>query len=191
MTKIIIIEGQDNTGKDTLIRGLESLENTTTKQYHFTSPEKYLPDVEDKKVAQYTQFSDIFKNVREDVKSKQYDLIILNRSHIGEWVYGPIYRGTNSEWIFDEFEIEYEDIIRQSTLFLLLAPPELSINYDDGLSHSTKVTDKKREQRLFIEAFSKSSIKNKMIVGVHKQGTSEFRDKKDILKDVTNFINYE
>lgn len=187
MTKIIIIEGQDNTGKDTLIKSLSN-KRLSIKEYHFTSPEKYNPNIEDKVLAQKLQFVEIFNYVKKDLEENKFDLIILNRSHVGEYVYGSIYRNTNPDWVFKEFEPEFLDILKQSYLILLTAPPELSLKNDDGLSHSTKLKDKELEYYRFLRAFGLSQIKNKIIVPVHEKNTTEFRNKQEILTDILNFI---
>ena len=84
--KLIIIEGTDNTGKDTIISKLLERFPTTTL-IHCSKP--FSKKFSDKEQDQ------LFKAYIENIVNGSYDsthCIIMNRSHIGEFVYGTLYR---------------------------------------------------------------------------------------------------
>jgi len=163
----LIIEGTDNVGKDFFIKHL----NFTGKQFHCISPGKFLPNI-DPIEAQRIQFVDIFDSTMDE------ESFLLNRSHIGECVYGPIYRNTDGDWVFD-IEKYYPHIL-DATLVYLYAPAEFSIKNDDGLSHSTEISKRENELKLFEDAIKKSNIKRKIFIQV---ADTEFRNINDILNE--------
>lgn len=84
--KLIIIEGTDNTGKDTIISKLLEKFPTSTI-IHCSKPfsKKYSNKEQDK----------LFEAYIDNIVKGKYDsthVIIMNRSHIGEYVYGILYR---------------------------------------------------------------------------------------------------
>ena len=101
---LIIIEGTDNIGKDTVISKLCEQFDTVTL-IHCSGPQ-----------------SKIFQSQEQDMKFKQYaenisyniydvtDCIIMNRSHIGEYVYGQLYRNRSANDVKKMID-EVDDIL--------------------------------------------------------------------------------
>ena len=91
--KLIIIEGPDNCGKNTLINKLSENFLTVTN-IHYKKPEN-----------KYIQTT-LFRGYAYAIVNKVYntDAIILNRSHYGEYVYGCLYRGIPEDDALDIIE---------------------------------------------------------------------------------------
>lgn len=190
MTKLVIIEGPDNTGKTTVI-------NRLMKKYdniyyiHCQKPVNADPILA--ALEQTNLFNKILQQIRHMTAYIKPELIILDRSWFGEYVYGCKYRGNGKEYVIDmiqkcinklneiseEIELEYYPIL------LTVDNPVFCIKNDDGLSLSharlDNITD---EVNRFNEIAEKFNI-NKVIVN----SDLNFRPKDDIFTDVLYIIN--
>lgn len=108
--------------------------------------------------------------------------IIVDRSHIGEMVYSPIYRNYSGDYVLD---IESEYNTDNFFLIVLTDRAENLISRDDGLSHSTDLDKKNEELKLFRESFKKSKIQNKYMMDIDGHTENEVLDK------VLDFILYK
>lgn len=149
---IYIIEGLDRCGKTSFI---DVLRNQIKSPYIFTIHSTKPPsnvNYEEWSKKYYTNLISRIVNL-----SLQGNIIILDRSWIGEAVYGPIYRNTNIPLsYFDSF---IKDHVHLFKLFLFIDSPENLISREDGNSLSTQNIDKiKNEVELFKRAFDKSII---------------------------------
>lgn len=180
--KVIIIEGPDNCGKDTLINQLSNHYNTQV--FHATVPKtKNLYD---------HYYNGIIHDTLEEYY-KQDKTIIHNRSIYGEYVYGPKYRGLSKEEAFkliSNIEIgQLKTFIPADELYFILLTTtnvDLLVNNDDGKSISNKKDDISDEINSFNEIFNLSTIKNKKCIYVNDNDTFKLKD--DIYNDVINFI---
>lgn len=186
MSKIIIIEGPDNCGKDTLISRLKNDFNNV-KILHAGVP--------DTSVSIYDFYSSglIHQTIRY-YYDHDLDALIHNRSIYGEYVYGPKYRGESKEYVANMIHnIEVGQIktyiFDHDLCFILLTSDnaQLLANNDDGKSLSSKIDDIQDEINSFDDVFNLSIIKNKKRILINNG--SEFRDKDSIYNDVANFIN--
>lgn len=185
--KIIIIEGPDNTGKNTLIHDL--LENNEiTKVIHCSTPKPSDNVLRDQ--AKY------FCRLANEciIESKNTNIIVFNRYYQGEYVYGQIYRNEDPEdimyminYIEQKFDYEFDD----SEIYyvqLLSTNPEMLIKMDDGKSLSKANKEKiETELKLFKEVYDNSKIKKKHIIYVNDG--DNFRTREDILLEFNDFIN--
>jgi len=194
--KLIILEGGDRLGKSTLIEGLckhFNYDNISIR--HFGKPPKKL-DSNQVLLFQFICFSkeaefiDAFKFIGAD---NYYDnIIIWNRSHLGEYVYSQMFRGVDGEeiknqlthWEHFKLLLNNEDI--DMHLITLTADPEFFLSKEDGESFSKNLEEKTKELQLFKEAHEFSLIKNKLLIKVDNNG--EFKSKEEILNEVLNFI---
>lgn len=164
--KTIIIEGIDRCGKDTVISHiLSKFENSVL--VHSVAPKG--DTNEEKEEWQKKTFkrdllfcaqcsdNDIFK----DTKSA----FVFNRSYLGECVYGPMYRGTDSSWVLD-LEEEYLDL-DNTYLIVMYADPSFIVSRDDGESFTRDIAKKEEEIDRFTEAYAKSKVKNKLLMQVN------------------------
>lgn len=192
--KLLIIEGPDRCGKNNLIKHLTAqAENYVVR--HFGSA-KGASDRE-KRTSQFLAFQREFelaaaRHLHEQPDKERYprDLWIWNRAHLGEFVYGTIYRNTfPEEWVL-QMEKKYRMDLDPSVYLLLLeAPPEFLTKRDDGKSFSDKTENRRKELAAFREAFDKSSILNKLSIDV-SDGDNYLSDS-EIVSRVNKFLNFE
>lgn len=187
--KLIIIEGTDRCGKDTLIESL-SQDYTHNIKRHWGYP---IGETNEEKTAYQLNFFNwefqlysILQTARNDINDNS--AIIWNRSHIGEFVYGTIYRNSNPEtWVMDLEKKFFFDLADNIYLVYLHADPEFIVSQDDGQSYSARLEDKKLEDSKFFAACEASSIQKKLYLKVN-EGT-KYKSQQDILNTVINFIN--
>lgn len=186
--KIVIIEGTDNIGKDTIISNIIKDYETVTL-IHCSSPKsKNISDaIEEQKL--------LFNNQILDIITKKYntDILIFNRSFIGEYVYGSIYRNRdmlNTMIYINNLEDMLNSYINKNDLIyiqLLSSSIELMKNNEDNKSLSKGDYDKiKKEIELFTEIYDNSHIVNKHLIYVNDG--DKFRDLNEIIKEVKNCI---
>lgn len=189
--KLLIIEGPDRCGKNTLIQKfLEQAENSVVRHWGSAKGET---DV-DKKIHQYKFFEKEFQlaSLRDrfampDTMRYPKDIWIWNRSHLGEFVYGTMYRNTQpKEWVFPMEQRFGFNTDPSVYLLLLTAPPEFLCKRDDGESFSANEMDKIAELRRFDIAFEESGIVNKLRLDVTNDG--EYKSKDEIFNQVNKFI---
>ena len=187
--KLIIIEGTDRCGKDTLIESLSREYNHVINR-HWSFPKG---ETNDEKTAFQKDFFnwefrlyDLLQTASNEVDKNS--AIIWNRSHIGELVYGSIYRDSKPEtWVMDLEKKYCFDLADNIYLVYLHADPEFVVKQDDGHSYSAQLEDKQNELQKFHDACEKSSIRKKLYLKVNENG--EYRSQQDILNTVFNFIN--
>jgi len=189
--KLLIIEGPDRCGKNTLIKNLTSqAENFVVR--HFGSV-KGETDME-KRNFQFQFFKKEFElaslRPRFEMPDKERyprDIWIWNRAHLGEFVYGKMYRNTNpEEWVMKMESLFAMDIDPSVHLLLLTADPEFLCKRDDGLSFTADVEKKKKEIENFEKAFNTSKIMNKKILNV--SNGENYLDAAIILDEVNKFL---
>lgn len=178
--KLIIIEGPDNCGKNTLIN--EISENfLTVTNIHYTKPEnKYVQNT-------------LFRGYAYAIVNKVYDTdaIILNRSHYGEYVYGCLYRGVSDKDALDIIneidKIYLNHNIDAYYIQLMCDSDKLLMRNDDGKSLSENKLDRiHTEIKRFKEIYNKSILDNKKLIYVNDG--DEFRPKDEIYEEAWNFI---
>lgn len=178
--KLIIIEGPDNCGKNTLINKISENFLTITN-IHYTKPEnKYIQNT-------------IFRGYAYAIVNKVYDtdVIILNRSHYGEYVYGCLYRGVSDKDaldIIDEIDNIYlKHDIDVYYIQLLSTSETLLLKNDDNKSLSKgNINAISNEIRRFKEIFDHSRLNKKLI---YVNGEDNFRNIEDIYTEAMDFIN--
>jgi len=175
--KHIIIEGGDRLGKSSLIEKIAhhyNFDNVIIR--HFGKPPKIFQDGITPFKFQVTCFDKegyLLEQIRlleEDIYCYYNNIVLWNRSHLGEYVYGQMFRGENPKEI-ENFLMNFEEkflLVNPDTyLILLTADPEFFLSKEDGKSFSKNIIEKTQELKLFNEIFEKSSIYNKLIVKVN------------------------
>ena len=206
--KLIILEGGDQLGKSTLIEGLSkhlNYDNVTIR--HFGKPPKGMTfeEVLDFQFKAFNKEMLLYRHIYADSVIDRYkyypEVMIWNRSHLGEFVYSQMFRNGDPN-ILKEKLILFEKafIGHQVYLITLTADPEFFHSKEDGQSFSQKLEDKTKELDLFKEAHEFSILGKKLLLKVDKevnvsrrgkhtaQFVNEFRPKEDILKEVIQFI---
>jgi hypothetical protein len=173
-----MIEGVDRLGKSTLINNIIN-ECGYHLVIHYEKP-KLLPA--------YKTYHDPLKAYQKRSFETMFDLvkskapIIFDRAHLGEVVYSPLYRKYSAEYVYDYELYQSTNHVR----LVLLTTSDFSICTDDGLSFN--FDNKETEQKLFIDAFNRSNIKNKVIIDVC-DGNGNFKHPMSILEEVLNLDN--
>ena len=171
MSKFIIIEGTDNTGKDTQQNIIiEKVNNLVFQKLHYSS----LPFKDDKeKHISYSQkmYDDMFKLM---IASKDKDInLIFNRSHLGESVYSPLYREYSGDYVFDIEKKYVKQLRKELYLITLTNDPHTILKRDDGLSFYGNEEEVKAEVDGFNRAHRLSKIKNKLKIHLGTMGAEE------------------
>lgn len=184
MSKFIIIEGLDRVGKDTqqnLI--IKKLNNLVFHKIHYSSL-PFNKDIEKHTSYSKQMYNDMFKLM---LSAKENNInIIFNRSHLGETIYSPLYRGYSGDYVFD-IEKNYVNRLREELyLITLINDPHIVWSRDDGKSFSKGEEDIKAEVDGFTRAHRLSKIKNKLIINI---GASEADDISKIIVDFLSHSN--
>lgn len=111
---------------------------------------------------------------------------LMNRSHLGEYVYAKRYRGYDGSYVFD-IEKHFQDLgsdFADTTLLVLVHTSDLSFITEDGQSLGG-LDKREAEQDDFIRAFERSVIRHKLMVDVH-DGQGRFVSRDKILDAVLN-----
>ena len=174
MSKYIILEGPENSGKSTQVKNLiENLSHLQFHKLHYSS----LPFKNDtKKCQEYSLklYSNMFKMLKE-LKTKDVNFI-LDRSHLGESVYSPLYRGYSGDYVF-ELESKYVDKLRDE-LYLITLVNDVDTLYDrnDGKSLYENKEQLSAEINGFEIAHRKSNIKNKLLINTSNMNPIQIRN---------------
>lgn len=144
VTKLIIVDGMDNTGKSTLIarltKVLESLGNTTITIHSQKPPKDIAP--EDTSAYQHKYYLDLINMLATLKSERKYDYIILDRGWISEYVYGPLYRNRDKQEIvednivLDKKVLSLFNIPSDVYLIMLLGSTKFLLSREDGKSLS-------------------------------------------------------
>lgn len=175
---IYIIDGIDRLGKDTLIKKIIN-EQGHFEVIHKTKPiglKFYEYDLE---TYQRASFLNMFYLIQNRDRNSA---IIFNRGHLGECVYAPLYRKYDGNYVFCLEESVLEDQLKNhyDIRLILLTTSDFNILHDDGRSFDFNA--KEKEQEMFISAFIKSSMPNKVIIDVC-DGSGDYKSPEDILTE--------
>lgn len=175
---ILVIEGPDNVGKTTLIKNLRQA--MCDKVFHVLHSQP----IKLNSIDEYVKYS--LKQVTSmfDLMQSSNENLIFDRSHLGEMIYGNIYRGYAGTFVID-IEKKYTDkpFFNAIHLITLTDTVENLISREDGLSFSIDPVVKARELELFKFAHDESLITKKLLVNVKDY------DESKLLNFVLNFIS--
>jgi thymidylate kinase len=198
-----LIDGIDRLGKSTLISRIQE-ELGYHLVIHYDKPKvlaNYLDMADCIKRAEVseTDYDESYRQLslenlarrlyQEDANRGMFDLlkndtpIIFDRTHLGELVYAPLYRKYSGEYVYDMERdlVESRPFSMESTVrLILLTSSNTEMLQDDGLGFD--FSKKAEEQELFIQAFNKSNIVNKVIVDVHN-GTGGYKTYEEVFQE--------
>lgn len=171
---IIGIDGLDRIGKSSLCSHLR--DGHGFGYMHFGRPEGTTD--RERAFFQKGSFDRMFKFV-EALENQQDTNVVMDRTHLGELVYGPMYRGSSGVDL--SYIHDMEAMHGKSFVLILLVHTKLEVlrSRDDGLGFDISKLD--REQELFVEAFASSKLQNKTILDVTDLSLEQVRDKLDRL----------
>lgn len=169
---ILILEAPDNCGKSTQVQKLIHLfHDKSIHQLHYSSVKGFNNNVE---IFTYSckMYSDMFKLLYSNYKDMHF---ILDRSHIGEMVYGPMYRDYEGDYVLniENYWREDKDFWDEIYLITFIDTPVRLIERDDGLSFSIDLEKKAKEVELFQKAHERSLIKNKLLIDIKNLNENE------------------
>lgn len=177
MSQVFLIDGIDRLGKSSLIKGIQDMLGYHLV-VHYDKPKKlevYESLYKDKSLQKY-QFETnqtMFNLIKSGIP------LILDRTHLGEMVYAPLYRKYAGDYVY-EMELEMLKTMKnpKDVRLILLTSSNCDMLVDDGLSFDP--SKKHQEQELFKKAFNKSQIPNKIMIDVHNN-SGGYRPYNDIL----------
>ena len=185
--KVIIIEGPDNCGKNTLIQNIVD-NNDVVKVIHCHKPEKddTEPFTTMKKI--YLYHAD---NVIRDNNIMHTDVLVFNRYYQSEYIYGQLYRNGDPDKIKHMISI-LEDYLLNNIGYdniyyiqLNSTSSKLLKQNEDGKSLSNAELDKiQKEIDLFEEIFDFSKLKK---FKIYVNNGDNFKTRNEILNE---FIKY-
>ena len=181
---VYIFEGMDNCLKDTLIQLFRATLSPQTQILKYNSPPDGVSNIE---LWQKAHFEDMFDLIKTNLDNGSRNLI-LNRAHLGEYVYSPIYRGYEGDWIFDlekSFLGSSDFYQSQIKLFVFYDSNNYNLHLrEDGRSFSSNNNENlDKERGRFLQAFQKSMIPNKSIF--------DLSDYPDASKDEQNRVDVQ
>lgn len=164
---VIIFEGLDRCGKSTQIKRLMKHFTDKPIQWLHYSSIKGL-SAEEQTAWFQKEFRHMFSLIQDN--SAHW---FLDRSHLGERVYGTLYRpNVDTSYVFDleqEFKVNQMDMY----LFVFYDSSLGNLKRDDGDSYSTDEDIVRKEIDLFKKAAVDSSIKNKMLIDIAGKNPDE------------------
>ena len=180
----VIFEGPDRCGKSTQVENLKNLflnENLMTHVFHYSS-------VKTKDVIKTSKelYEDGFRIIKDNQLNYDNRVLLFDRFHGGEWVYGKIYRGYDADFIYS---LEREWNIQKTKLIVLIDEPEKLLLREDGQSLSNnqdvavQLQNKKYEIDRFVDFFNKSTISNKILINIKN------KTEKDVFGEIKKFLN--
>lgn len=171
--KFIIIEGMDRCGKDTQIGLIQKkFKDETFHVFHYSKvPFKTQGD----HIAYNERlYKDMFLVMFESLGSNRN--FIFNRSHLGESVYAPKYRGYDGDYVFD-IERSYTETLKDQLMMIVLVnTPEILTKREDGQSLSSNLDDIKYEREAFTRGYEKSGIHRKKLIECGEKTIAEIHD---------------
>lgn len=162
---LAIVEGIDRIGKSTCVKHLVDFHGF--QPFHFGKPEG--DTVRDRAMFQKGSFKTAMPILAELGKRIN---IVLDRAHLGEMVYGPIYRGDSGvdlEYVRElEASFDHDEV---SMVLVLHRDLELVRSRDDGLGYDPAKSGE--EQQRFVDAFNASNIHHRRPLDVTQIGIPE------------------
>ncbi len=180
---IFLIEGLDRCGKNSQIKLIQPLFIDKPLHVLHYSNYKGFDTPEQSENYSYNVYKNMFRLLYDNYEQNHF---ILNRSHIGESVYAPLYRNYNGDYVFNielYHKRNHKQFWNQIKLITFIDEVENLIKRDDGLSHSIDPTLKQNEIDAFINSTEKSNILHKKIININGKSIEEvFEEVKDFLK---------
>jgi thymidylate kinase len=192
--KHIVIEGGDGLGKNSLIEALCRYYNYNNVAIrHFDKPPKGLTPKETLEF-QFQVFHKEFRYAQEMMEFLEHDeygyhenVLIWNRSHLGEFVYSQMFRGISRRDVAKRINsLERMFIHPNQYLITLSASPKFFLDQEDGESLSQNLDEKDKELHLFREVHTLSLIENKKLIKVNEG--QRYKGKDIIFNEVLEFI---
>lgn len=173
-----IIEGIDRLGKDTLIKNLMNILGYRPV-IHFQKPQKLNCYVNSEIMYQQDSFFHLMKMLNSDIP------FFYNRSHIGEAVYGPMYRNTDASWLW---QLEAKFYLDETNVRLILLTEGENAKHFKSDGESFDDSNRKNEQNAFIRVVNNlTRIQDKRIICVTDKN-GEWKNENQIVQEALALI---
>ena len=149
MKRLIVLEGCDRTGKSTFI---SKLQNEIKRLgyipfvFHLMGPTKFNGlkfDNDDKSLIQLSKFNDELDLFREMLNSNEKVVIILDRSHFGEYVWTKYWNrvGKYTDYLFTQEFFERHNDLFQNMLYInfYMSNKKALVNRISSFEEDTKI----------------------------------------------------
>ncbi len=162
----ILFEGMDNCGKDTQIKLLKPfLYDMPVQELKYSS----FPKFNKEQCLSYSK--EVYNQLMDWILDNEVINcnLICNRAHLGEYVYGQLYRNYTKEEATKQISIDNKLKDCEDVFLIVLVDSnyENLAKREDGLSQSkAKKELLEKEYNLFKEAYELSNIKNKLIIDI-------------------------
>lgn len=155
---IVMVDGPDRLGKSSLCQ--ELCHELDYMSMHFSRPEGKTSS--ERAYYQMGTFDRMFRFVGAIGDQMSGSRIVFDRSHLGEMVYGPLYRGDSGvdpSYVYDMETMYTHGRAPYYTLLVLLKTTDFETirSRDDGLSFD--ISRLEEETELFSEAFERSNLR--------------------------------
>ena len=193
---VLIFEGADNLGKSTIIQKLvDKYKNVADIMLMHASAPKCKEGENPDEVQKETFKQAVIKCSTiaiQDVALKRSNstIVFMDRSHIGEYVYGQIYRNGDPDKIFDMiYEVHNKNLYFNPVVVHLEASPEFVIAHDDNKSFTSGYEPEKRMQtvtreiELFNEIIERLKPNKYMKINV-EAADNNYRNIDDICNEI-------
>ena len=158
--QLIIIDGLDRCGKSTFVEYLrDKYPDYCPMVLHSTKPPS---DLEDPKSYQLNHYKKQIQQIKEIITDYEIP-VIMDRFHLGEFVYGTLYR--NGQYYPEELK-ELEQPLKsiKTSLYVFTDSTDNRLDRDDGNSLTIDPSTMDAEYKLFTEWYSHSTITNKTFI---------------------------
>lgn len=125
-----------------------------------------------------------YKILFQTINDSNLDYVIMDRAHLGCYVYGSLFRNYNDNDIksLDSIEESIPDL-NNIWLITVVDEPEGIKSRDDGKSLETDLADYRKTKTLFESSYYLSKIPNKRLIDL-----SELKDTWMLRMHVTEFL---
>jgi hypothetical protein len=175
--RALILEGPDRVGKGTQIALLRKHFAESMKPFHVLHYSAIKTDPATSRTYFGKLYDSMFDMLTDDEYTFEQKIMCLDRAHISEAVYAPMYRDYDGEYVFD-IERKWMNWSSRAmweglALVTFMDDPASLLARDDGESHSTNYSDKVDEMERFSAATMRSSIEAKTIININGLGPEE------------------
>ena len=161
----IVIEGQDRTGKSTLVNQLANFYGPGAVKSHSSSPPKDL-SYPDNKIWEDNNYFKLF-NLYDTIT--ETNAVITDRFHLGMYVFGKRFRKYPERYHVTDIE-RLVTISNNTFLILLTDDPKELMKRDDGMSYEKSESDFAETAFEFQIEYARSLIPHKLHINITVNG---------------------
>lgn len=183
---VIIFEGPDNVGKGTqierVVKKFTELEIPTTVVHcsNFKVEESENKTERQQEISQafYKRIMQLINLYNEKIDGKE-QVLVLDRSHLGETVYAPLYRKYSGNYVYKlEWDIKEPDKVLVLTM---VTDIDTLLKREDGKSFTADADKRKLEIDAFVRAANDTRFENSYLLNVSDKSVGEVSEAIDAI----------